>query len=70
MGQVEVIEALKEHGELSIKEMDELIDDMSLPAIRNALHRLSHAGELEKRVVKRESSGVYYKYRLKAREGA
>lgn len=69
MGQTRVIEVLKEHGELTIKEIDKLIDDMSLPAIRRSIVRLSNAGELEKRRVMTGTRSTPNKYRLKEGRG-
>lgn len=69
MGQVEVIAALEEHGEMSIKEMDKLIDDMSLSAIRQAVINLSRWGLVESRRIKNGSYGPPNKYRLKEHFG-
>lgn len=69
MGQARVVEVLNEHGELSLKEMDDLIDDMSLPAIQQAIVNLSHWGLIDKRRVRTGGYGVYNKYRLKEGRG-
>jgi len=64
MGQARLIELLKEHGELSIKEMDELIDDMALGSIRRAMTKLGRRDGVKKRSVNLPKGSTYYKYSL------
>lgn len=62
MSQARIVEALKEHGALSIEELVELLPDTAFSTIKQQLSRLKRSGIIEGRYVYRLKEDSPWRY--------
>lgn len=68
MGQADVVAVLKEHGELTSKEVASHFPNIPIMTIRHNLVHAKRAGLVEMRKFDIKGGGGVYKYRLKGKQ--
>ena len=62
MSQASIVEALKEHGEMTLEELGKKLSDTSVSTIKQQLARLKRSGIIEGRYVYRLKEGSPWRY--------